>query len=168
MKSEILLGYQRINDEVYYAPKSPFVVTQIHLAELCVIAEKNPSGKARICCHTSALDLLHDMFIALNRKAEIKPHSHRYKAESFQVIEGALNVLIFDISGKHTQSIELAAPDSNGVVRGSTTFYCHIPAGLIHTVVPQTESVVFREVTNGPFRPEDTVYPEWIGQERSR
>ena len=168
MKSEILLGYQRINDEVYYAPKSPFVVTQIHLAELCAIAEKNPSGKARICCHTSPLDLLHDMFIALNRKAEIRPHSHRDKAESFQVVEGVLNVLIFNLSGKSTHNIELAAPDSNGVVGGSSPFYCHIPAGLIHTVVPRTDCVVFREVTNGPFRPEDTVYPEWISQESSR
>ena len=34
-----------------------------------------------------------------------------------------------------------------------------------HTVLPKTKYVVFHEVTNGPFRREDTVFGEWAPDE---
>ena len=160
MKAAILDGCRRVSDEVYYAVKSPFVVTSSLVSALCEIAAFNQSGKVRICFHASPDDTVHDMLIALDSKADIRPHSHRVKAESFQVLEGALKVIFYDEMGIPTQSIKLVAA---GAEKDNleTSFYCRIPAGLIHTVVPQTDSVVFREVTDGPFKPKDTIYPDW-------
>ena len=168
MKTEILDGCRRVNDEVYYAVKSPFVVTPSLLSKLRDIAAFNQSGKARICFHSSPDDTVHDMLIALDSKADIKPHSHRVKAESFQVLVGALNVILYDVTGTPTQSIKLVAAGGNEGDSNDNSFYCRLPKDIIHTVVPQTDSVVFREVTDGPFRPEDTIYPDWADIGKSR
>lgn len=157
-------GCRRINDEVYYADSSPFALTPALLRELAGIAAANPSGKARICCHAAPGDTLHDMFIALTRSADIRPHSHRHKVEAFQVIEGALQVRFYAADGTPTDSVELRAPTAGS----EAAFYCRLPAGAIHTVVPLTGHVLFREVTNGPFSPEDTVYPDWACAEAPR
>ncbi len=164
MVVRVPVGCRRINDEVYYAEASPFAVTPALLDELAAVAAANPSGKARICCHAAPGDTLHDMFIALTQSADIRPHYHRRKVEAFQVIEGALEVCFYAADGTPGERIELCAPTPGD----RRAFYCRLPAGAIHTVVPLTGRVVFREVTDGPFSPEDTVYPDWAQPEGAR
>jgi cupin fold WbuC family metalloprotein len=152
----LLAGCYRISDEVYYAEASSFAVTSSVLSTLAVIAAANPSGKARICCHLAPNDTLHDMFIALTKKAKILPHCHRRKVESFQVIDGALKLVFYSADGTAAGNVELRSP-----AFATSAFYYRLPSGLIHSVEPLTECVVFREVTEGPFSPEDTIYPDW-------
>ena len=151
-----------INSEVYYSEKLPFIVTSSLLDSLRKIAIHNLSGKVRICCHLSADDNLHDMLIALHSKADIRPHSHLYKIESFHIIDGSLKIIIYDAIGKIVESIILSS--INYIKDDESAFYIKMPAGVIHSVIPITESVIFREVTNGPFKPEDTIYPVWAIQ----
>ena len=161
MKAFLPVGYRRISDEVYYAPPPPHALTPTIVSTLGVIATLNPSGKARICLHADPSDAVHDMLIALHRKVKMVPHQHSKKAESFQVIEGAMRVTLYDGIGGTVDSIELDA-DRNAA------FHLRLPPKLTHVVTPLTDLVVFREVTQGPFRPEDTVYPSWtikLGQD---
>ena len=83
IKIETLPGCRRVNDEVYYSEKSPFVATSSLLTVLSAIVAHNPKGKARICCHASPTETLHDMLITLNYKAGIRPYKHLYKVEAF-------------------------------------------------------------------------------------
>lgn len=154
MEAVLPAGYRRINDEVYYAPPPPCAVTPAIVATLGAIARRNPGGKARICFHADPAALLHDMLIALDRKVNMLPHLHMQKAESFQVIAGAMRVTLYDAQGGAMDSIDLVAD-------GAAALYFRLPPKLAHAVTPLTDLVIFREVTDGPFRPQDTVYPSW-------
>jgi cupin fold WbuC family metalloprotein len=105
------------------------------------------------------------MLIALDNKAKIRPHCHLNKVESFHIIKGALNVDIYDSNGEPIQTIKLAADSSNEENGDGSGLYCQIPIGVIHRVVQITTDVIFREVANGPFRPEDTLHPTWSTDE---
>ena len=155
MEELIFDGYRRINDEVYYAPPAPFVLTPAIVDKLGALASQNPTGKARICFHQDSNASLHDMLIALDRKVKMKPHLHLRKVESFQVIVGSMLITLFDEEGSPLSRIELAAD-------GAAAFYLKLPSKIAHTVTPLTDLVIFRETTDGPFRIEDTVYPPWV------
>lgn len=154
MEELLALGYRRINEEVYYAPPAPCSMTMEVVEKLGVLASHNSSGKARICFHQDQNDLLHDMLIALDRSAKIKPHLHLRKLESFQVIVGAMAINLFDEQGRICKKIELTA-------ESGAAFYFKLPPKIAHTVMPLTDLVIFREVTNGPFCSQDTIYPAW-------
>lgn len=150
----VTAGYRRISDEVYYAPPPPCSVTPAIVAKLGALAASNPSGKARICFHADPDASLHDMLIALDRKAKMLPHLHLQKIESFQIISGEMQINFYNENGQSTGDVKLSA--TAGV------FYFRIPAKIAHAVTPLTDLVIFREITDGPFRAEDTIYPAWI------
>ena len=147
-------GYRRISEEVYYAPPPPCAVTPAIVATLGAIAIRNPSGKARICFHADPDASLHDMLIALDRKAKMLPHLHLRKTESFHVIVGSMRINFYNEHGQSMGDVELATEGG--------AFYFRLPAKLAHVVTPLTDLVIFRETTDGPFCPQDTIYPSWI------
>ena len=159
MKQTALKEFKRINDEVYYAT-SPFcTVSRNTIDELKAIAINNPRGRARICFHASPEAALHDMLIVLCKTANNSPHMHLNKSEAFHLIEGRLKVVLFSDDGVIGESVELGGypgKDASGAA-----FYCRIPVRTFHTVIPLSDTVVFREVTNGPFIPEETVFSSW-------
>ena len=148
--------FRRVNDEVYYSSSSLSLASRATIDELTVVARKNTRGRARICFHASPEDPLHDMLIVLCSTTNYQPHKHLNKAEAFHLIEGRLRVVLFSDDGVIDNSFELAAADDAGAA-----FYCRIPRNKFHTVVPLSETVVFREVTDGPFVPEQTIFSPW-------
>jgi cupin fold WbuC family metalloprotein len=156
MKETALKEFRRINDEVYYASSPLSAVTRGTIEELKAVAVKNPRRRARICFHASPEAPLHDMLIVLCSTTGNQPHMHLNKAEAFHVIEGRLKVVLFSDAGAIEESIELGDLSTAGAA-----FYCRIPVRKFHTVIPLTDTVVFREVTDGPFIPEETVFASW-------
>jgi cupin fold WbuC family metalloprotein len=109
----------------------------------------------RICMHDSPEAALHEMLIVHQKDAYVRPHKHINKSESFHIIEGEMDVFIFDGEGKITQKVSM------GDYNSGKSFCYRLSTSEYHTVLPTTEYVVFHEVTNGPFRREDTIFGEW-------
>ena len=59
-------------------------------------------------------------------------------------------------SGGHITGVFSLGDYSSG-----DTFFLRNPQHCFHTVIAQTDWVVFHETTNGPFRREETVFAPW-------
>jgi len=155
-----MIPLKRINDEVFVA-KEPIVV--LGDEELAFIREKalsSPRQRARICAHRHPEDLLHEMFIALSRQTYIQPHRHRQKSESFHIIEGAVDVVLFEDDGAIHEVVRLGCLGS-----GRACFY-RLDNLRYHTLVIRSELLVMHEVTNGPFDRRLTEYAPFAPDEQ--
>jgi cupin fold WbuC family metalloprotein len=125
------------------------------IAELITEARSANLRRARICLHPETGDVLHEMIIALCRDSYVAPHRHRRKTESFHMLAGEIDVVVFDDDGRpialHTLSAE--NPDLPRVMR--------LQHPVWHSVLVRTEYAVVHEVTNGPFRKQDTEIATW-------
>ena len=115
----------------------------------------SPLGRARICAHPDVDDRLHEMLVVHRGGAYVRPHRHLGKSESLQVLEGVADVVFLDELGEVNRVVPLAAPDAGG------GFYFRIDGPVYHTMLIRSEFLVCHEVTLGPFRREDTVFPPW-------
>lgn len=112
-------------------------------------------GVYRLCLHDSPEAKLHQMLIALRRGFYFQPHKHHGKSESFHIVEGEMDVYVFDDSGKVTDVIEM------GDFKSGKAFCYRLSVPRFHTVLPKSEMVVFHEITDGPFIREKTTFAPW-------
>ena len=147
------------SEEVYYTTSAITTVTAEDIAFVKARAAENPRRRARLCAHPDDTDPLHEMLIVHMRGIYVQPHKHVGKSESFHVIEGRLKVLLFDDEGRHTRTIQLSEPS------GGASFFYRLASPTFHSVVPETEFVVFHEVTNGPFDRRETIAALWAPAE---
>lgn len=74
---------------------------KILVKKLKLIASRNSKKRSRICIHKNNNEKTQEMIIALSNKSFIAPHIHpNGKSESYHVIEGKMNVYVFDKNGK--------------------------------------------------------------------
>ena len=142
--------------EVYYANSSVVKVDSKTIQWLKDKALHNKNKKSRLCVHkSSADDAVHEMLIVHARDVYVPPHKHINKTESFHIIEGSVDIVIFSESGHVTEVIPLGkdSPEVN--------FYYRISDPLYHTLLITSDIVVFHETTKGPFKKEDTIYAPW-------
>jgi cupin fold WbuC family metalloprotein len=150
-----MLNYKKINDEVLYTEDA---VTRIDAKDMEVLksmAAANPRKRVRLCAHPNPDDLLHEMIIVLRDASYIPPHKELTKSESFHMIEGVMDVLIYNDDGSLREVIPLAAHGSD------RPFYYRLSGSLFHTVLPVSDVVVFHETTNGPFHPGSAQFANW-------
>lgn len=136
---------RKLNDEVYVADAA---IVRLGSAEVAFVKRQalaSPRRRARICAHASSEDALHEMLIAIHRDSYVRPHRHVGKAESFHVVEGAVDVAIFDEDGEVIEVVEL------GEAGSGREFYYRLSASAFHTLLIRTEFLVVHEVTTGPF-----------------
>ena len=84
---------------------------------------------------------------------------HLNKIESVHVIEGLVDVVLFDEEGTVTEIIRM------GDLSSGRKFYYRMAAPSYHTLFIVSELLVFHEITNGPFRRPDTVFAPWAPDE---
>ena len=118
-------------------------------------ARANALRRARICAHPDPESDQHDMLIASHHETYVAPHRHRSKSESFLVIEGEADILLFEPDGR------LANRFLMGPAGSRHPFFYRMPAGRYHSLDIHSELLVFAESTKGPFRPEDTQNAPW-------
>jgi len=140
--------------------KKLFTVSKLEMELLKAKARLSEPKSHRICVHSSPDAPLHEMLIVLPKSVYFKPHRHREKSESFHLVEGELDVFLFDERGNVTQKIEM------GEYRSGKTFYYRLAAPVFHTVLPRTSQVIFQETTNGPFLKSETEFCTWAPDER--
>jgi cupin fold WbuC family metalloprotein len=145
------MNLRKVNDEVFIALDPIVKFGGEEIAFLKQQARASPRKRARICAHKSDEDALHEMLIAISAESYIQPHKHFGKSESFHIVEGELDVAVFDDAGAIVDVIAL------GAIGSGRRFYYRLSESAFHTLLIRTDFLVFHEVTNGPFRREQSL-----------
>ena len=135
-------------------------VNDEHLRFLKQEALSTPLKRARLCAHSKSEDPLHEMLIVLARETHVRPHFHISKSESYHVVEGEAELVIFTECGKTDRIISL------GGSRNGSVLFCRIPERICHCLVVKTDFFVVHETTRGPLDPSTTVFAEWEMEDR--
>jgi len=145
------MNLRKVNDEVFVALDPIVKIGGEELTFLKAQAGTNGRKRARICAHKTNDDALHEMVIAISADSYIHPHKHLGKSESFHIVEGVVDVVVFDAAGDIAEIIELGDPASG------RNFFYRLSESAFHTLLIRTDFLVVHEVTNGPFIKEKTV-----------
>ena len=145
------MKFRKQNDEIFIAEEPIVRLGDEQIAFLKSQAKASPRRRARICAHKSNDDALHEMLIAICADSYIHPHKHLGKSESFHIVEGDVDVAVFDDAGAVADVIELGPPGSG------RQFFYRLDHGAFHTLLIRTPFLVVHEVTNGPFARDRTV-----------
>jgi cupin fold WbuC family metalloprotein len=140
-----MIPFIEINEEVLYTKES---VNKISKADMDFLKDRSYTNKRkriRLCTHENFDDSVHEMFIVHHSGNYVPPHRHSSKVESYHVIEGELEIIVFSDDGVILDIVRLDHESQEGY------FYFRIPKGLYHTVLAVSDTVVFHEITNGPF-----------------
>jgi cupin fold WbuC family metalloprotein len=135
-----------------------FVLDSAVVESLKLAAFQSPLRRVRICLHSSLDSPVQEMIIALCRNSVIEPHRHPVdKPESYHLIDGAMDVNIYDPLGKRLQRIQLRKD-------GACMYRIH--GGVWHQPLAVSECAVYHEVYTGPFSKEvDVRYKDWTENE---
>lgn len=145
--------------EVFLAEGPIATIGPDDLERLKRAVRHSPKRRARINAHPGHDDVLHEMIIAIEPASYIRPHRHPGKSEAFHIIEGEVDIVIFGDDGAIERIIPL------GEKGGSRPFYYRMSEARFHTLVIRSDLLVVHEITNGPFRPEGTIYAEFAPTE---
>jgi len=143
------------SNEVLLADEEIVRVGPTEIAAVQTALAQSSRGRSRICAHRDNADVLHEMIIVLSHATYIRPHKHLGKSESFHIVQGELDVLVFDEQGA------IAAVVQMGSYGSGRDFFYRLATPLFHTVIVRSETVIFHETTNGPFKREDTLFAPW-------
>lgn len=133
-------------------------IVQVSRSDLELLNKRLPAsatGRVRFCAHGDASESLHEMFVLIAHDNYVRPHKHPGKVESFHVVRGQVDVVIFDDAGSIATVVQL------GDFESGLAFFYRLSRPFFHTVVVRSESVLIHEITNGPFNKSDTVYAPW-------
>ena len=128
------------------------------IEEVALRAESTVRRRLNHNFHSGPADNPHRFLNVLLRGTYIRPHRHLDppKSETFVVLEGEAEVILFDDDGAIT-SRHLLGKDTLGV---------DLSPGVWHTVVARTDRVVCFEVKPGPWEPaSDKEFAEWAPRE---
>ena len=125
------------------------------IATLKALAVHNSRKRIRLCTHHSETNLLHEMLIVHDFGTYVRPHKHIGKSESIHIIEGVVDLVIFDDDGKVSRVVQL------GDYPSGRLFYFRMDAPIFHTLIIRSASLVFHETTNGPFDRAETIFAPW-------
>jgi cupin fold WbuC family metalloprotein len=143
------------NNEVLY-PDEPIVrVDRRDMDMLTAGALANERKRKRLCAHQDVDDRLHEMLIIHTRDTYVRPHKHLNKSESFHVIAGRVDVVFFDENGRVDQVTQM------GDYASGLCFYYRVQHPVYHTLLIQSDVLVFHEATNGPLDRRDTLFAPW-------
>ena len=129
------------------------------LSRLKQSAIESSLGRCRVCVHVDDTAAVQEMILAIRQDVLFRPHRHPNKTESFHLIEGDLDIVVFDEDGAPIRAVRLAA------IGGGKPFYYRLNDALYHAILPRTPLVVFHETTTGPFASNDAEFADWAPHE---
>jgi len=127
------------------------------------LAEASPRLRMNHNFHSGPADNPHRFLNVLLRETYIRPHRHLAppKSESFLVLEGIADVILFDEDGAITARHRLGVESPEGHLWG-----VDMPPGVWHTIVARTKRVVCFEVKPGPWvASNDKEFADWAPAE---
>ena len=150
-----MIPIRKESEEVLYAENEVVVFGKADLEELKRLAMLTPRKRIRLCTHRNPRDSLHEMFIIHTKDTVVPPHKHIGKAESFSILEGRVDVILFHDDGKIRETIRMGDPASG------LPFYYRLADPIFHTLNIHSDFLVFHEVTSGPFQRDKTLFASW-------
>jgi cupin fold WbuC family metalloprotein len=154
-----MASMRQLNEEVFYSDETIVKINQENIQWLKNKALANARNRSRLCAHKDINALVHEMLIIHARDAYVRPHKHIGKSESFHVVEGEADIIIFNQQGDIKEVVSM------GDYSSGKNFYYRITDALYHTVMITSEILVFHESTNGPFVRSDTIFAPWSPEE---
>ena len=148
-----------LNEEVLYTEQEFVSLSSFDMDFLKKKAVKNRRKRIRLCAHKNLQEAVHEMIIVHTNDAYVRPHKHLRRCESFHVIEGIADVIIYDDKGNPLETIKI------GDYNSGRNFYCRIPQAYFHSLIIRSDFLVFHETTQGPFDKTDTVFASWAPSE---
>ena len=109
---------REVNPEVFFVTDRIASIRGIDLEFLKDKAERSPRRRARVCTHRDVEDQLHEMLVVLKRDTYLRPEKHLTKIESYHIIQGQADVVIFDEAERSPMSCHSG---TTGRVGDSTT-----------------------------------------------
>jgi cupin fold WbuC family metalloprotein len=153
-------GLVRKSDEVFLASGPVCSLGAAHIAFLEQAVRSAPRGRVRINLHGNGQDSLHQMLIALVPQSYIRPHKHPGKSESFHIIKGLVDVVVFDEQGDISDVVTLCGDGTQGDI-------CYrMSQPLYHTLLIHSDMLVLHEITDGPFVPDGSVFASFSPEEQ--
>ena len=153
------MSYVVENEEVLYVRDRVNLFSFRDLQALREMASKNSRKRIRACVHGDKTDSLHEMLIVHEKSAYVRPHKHPGKSESIHIIEGLVDILLFDDSGRIEQVINM------GDYASGRAFYYRMATPIYHTLIIRSDVLVFHETTNGPFDRAATLFAPWAPED---
>lgn len=149
-------NFKRVSEEILY-PVMPSIVSvsRSDISRMMETAEATDRKRMRICSHGDPSDRLHEMLIVHEKGTYVRPHKHLERSESFHIISGEVDVLVYNDDGS------LKSIVSMGDFGSGKTFYYRLNESLFHTILIHSQHLVFQETTLGPFNPANTVFAPW-------
>ncbi len=151
--------YHQHNAEVLYSEEAIATANQSDIENFKNLSSHNHRKRIRLCAHPDQSDSLHEMLIVHEKGAYVRPHMHPGKSESTHIIEGLVDVLLFDDRGRIERVIRM------GDYASGRIFYYRMTTPIFHTLIIQSEFLVFHETTNGPFDRTATLFAPWAPEE---
>jgi cupin fold WbuC family metalloprotein len=149
----------KVSDEVLYTGDSILELSATDISALKTAALQNPRKRIRLCSHRDTGARVHEMLIVHMKGCYVRPHKHVARTESFHVIEGTADIVVFDDDGMVRQVVSM------GPYGSGRAFYYRLDEALFHTLFVTSEFFVFHETTAGPFTKADTVFASWAPAE---
>ncbi len=150
---------REVTSEVFVADGPVVCVSQREIEFLKERIRCAPRGRVRLCAHAGPESPVHEMLLVLSGNSYVRPHRHPGKSESFHIVEGVLDVVLFDDDGTVHAVVPLGDRDSG------RPFYYRLDEPRFHTPIVRSDLVVFHETTTGPFRPGDADLATWAPAE---
>jgi len=147
------------NEEVLFVEDRVIYLKSTDIQSLKNRAAGNARSRVRLCAHRDTKDAMHEMLIVHTRDCYVRPHKHLGKPESFHIVEGTADVVVFEDNGSLCQVIPM------GDYASGRAFYYRISEPLYHTVLIRSAVLAFHEATTGPFNREDTIFAPWAPEE---
>ncbi len=101
------------------------------------------------------------MLIVHTKGNYIRPHKHNNKSESWHIIIGMADVVLFDETGNILEVISV------GDMSSSEIFYYRTNNPIFHSMLIRSQHFVFHEITSGPFDQNDTIFAPWSPEEKN-
>ena len=123
------------------------LINQQLLDETSLKAVSNIRLRMNYNIHQDGEDPVNRMLNALEPGTYLRPHRHWTppKAESYIILRGELDVIVFDENGNWLQAITLNPEMGH--------YGVDIPAGVWHSMIVKRSGTVIYEIKEGPFSP---------------
>jgi cupin fold WbuC family metalloprotein len=154
-----MVMYNVENEEVLICSEKIIRIEHSDVQQFIALAKVNKRERLRLCTHHNTNESIHEMLIVLSQNTYVRPHKHLGKPESFHVIEGSADIVMFDDNGDVHEVIQM------GNYATDRAFYYRISTPLYHTLLIRSDVLVFHETTAGPFNRTDTVFAPWSPEE---
>ena len=144
------MSWNRVSKGIFFPEKvGDIIITDTDIANLIIKEEK---GKSRYCAHKYITDNIHEMMIYHKKDTVILPH--QTCNESYLILEGELDLLIYDELNDPIKLVEMGSYGKNKVV-----YYRLDPPR--YRAVRLVCDTLFFEVKQGPLRKESTIWADW-------